>query len=713
MAKSSNREKLELARKRFQTAREADEVQRLEALEDLQFRAGEHWPDGVLASRTLDKRPCLTIDKLSAPIRQITNQQRQSKLGIDVLPLTSGADQDTAEVFQGLIRQIEVESDANAAYAWAFEQAVTCGRGFFRILTEYAGEDELDQVLRIKRILNPLTVYVDPAAQEPDASDARYVFVVEDLPRDVFVAQYGEEKASEFDAFFEVNESKGDWEPEGKVRVAEYWHVETEDVELARMASGEVVPREALPPDLPFGAVTEIRTIERRTVKFCKMTGAQILEEVDWPGRYIPICPVYGEELNVNGERIYRGLIRLSRDAQRMYNYWVSAETETIALAPRAPFIGVEGQFENHELEWKQANIRNFAYLEYKPTSVAGQPAPPPQRQVYEPPIQAMVMAINQADQDIKATTGMFDPSLGALSSSERSGRAILALQKQGETANSNYLDNLQRAVTYAGKILVDLIPVIYDRPGRIVRTIGADEEAESVMLGQPFTKGPGGQPQPVNPLQRPQTPPKMIDLSKGRYGVTVQVGRAYQTQRQEAVASMLELLQVQPAMAPAVADLVVENMDWPGARQVAERLKKMLPPQLQEQEGAPQIPPQVQQQLQQAGQMIEALTQQLNQANEIIKTEVVKAKADESIKMLELQSRERIAALQAQTELVKVEAQLQTKHADTVLHEQMENLRQIVEMEHDTVMTARQLQQEREMSENERAEEEREGAEA
>jgi ribosomal protein L11 len=696
--------RLEEARTRFHTAVEADSRQREEAIEDLRFRAGEQWPDQVLTARTLDKRPSLTIDKLSQSIRQIINAQRQSRIAIDVLPESSGADQDTAEVFQGLIRQIEVESDANAAYSWAFEQAVTCGRGFWRVLTEYAAEDDFDQVIRIKRILNPLTVYIDPAAQEPDGSDARYVFVVEDIPRDVFEAEWGPDHAAEFDAFLTSGDRTADWAPEGKVRIAEYWTKDIEVVDLVMLQGGQRVLKADLPPDVPPEMILGERRIERPIVTMAKMTGHAILETSAWAGRHIPIVGVWGEELNVNGERIYRGVIRSSRDVQRLYNYWVSAATEMIALAPRAPFIGVEGQFEGHEAEWKQANVRNFAYLEYKPTSVAGAAAGPPQRQTFEPPIQAIMVAINQADRDIKATTGIFDPSLGNLSSSERSGRAILALQKQGEQANSNFLDSLQRAVTYTGKILVDLIPHIYDRPGRVVRTMGTDDAAQAVLLNQPFVPGPGGQPQPVPPGMPPPPQATQIDLAKGRYGVTVQVGRAYQTQRQEAVASMLELLSVQPAMAPAVADLVVQNMDWPGARMVAERLKKMLPPQLQDQPGQAPVPPQVQQQLQQAGQLIDALTQQLNAATEVIKQKQVEAQSDLQIKSLEVQSRERIAALQAQVELVKTEAQLKTQHAETLLHEQLETIRQMIETDQTERQTARQLQHETEMAQNDAA---------
>jgi hypothetical protein len=374
-----------------------------------------------------------------------------------------------------------------------------------------------------------------------------------------------------------------------------------------------------------------------------------------------------------------------------MYNYWDRAETETIALAPRAPYIGGEGQFEGYEQQWKQANVRAFPYLEYKPKSLAGEPAPPPQRQQFEPPIAAIVQAVQQADNDIKSTTGMFDPSLGNINPRERSGKAIQALQKQGEIANSNYIDNLARAITHTGRILVDLIPSIYDRPGRVVRVLGLDDQQKTVALNAPFVPGPQGQPQPVPPGMPPPPQAKQYDLAKGRYTVRVQVGPSFTTRRQEAVGSMLELISAFPQMAALVGDLVVAEMDWPGARQVSERLKKMLPPQLQDDQQQAPIPPQVQAQMQQAGQMIDALTQRVNELTQAIQTDVVKASKDAELKRMEMESRERVAAMQVQADLVKTEAQLNAQNAQTLLAEQLGSIRHLLELQHQRITGAEQ----------------------
>ena len=697
---SAHEKVLEAARRRFKAAAEAESEQRQRMLEDKQFRAGRQWPDDVQAQRTIDKRPCLTIDKLSGPIRQVTNAQRQSRFAIDIVPQGDAA-VETAEIFQGLVRHIEVESTAQVAYAWAFEDAVTCGCGWWRVLTDYAGDESFDQELRIKRIRNPFTVYLDPSAHEPDASDARYAFITEDVPADEFKERWPKAEGASSSSFESLGDEASMWIGEDTVKVAEYWWREPVTRTMAQLADGQVVEldtREA--QDVAGVPVLDRRDVDAWRVHWALITGVEVLDQRVWPGKYIPLVPVVGEELDLGGERILRGLVRSARDAQRMYNYWVSAETEAIALAPRAPFIGAEGQFEGHEAKWKLSNLSAFPYLEYVPKTVGGAVLGPPQRQIAEPPIQALVMAVQQADNDIKATTGLFDPSLGNINSRERSGKAIQALQRQGETVNSNYVDNLARAITHTGRILVDLIPYIYDRPGRIVRILGADDQAQSVALNAPYVPGPEGQPQVV----RPGTPgAKVHDLRQGRYAVRVQVGASYTTRRQETSGALLEIAGGSPGLLPMIGDLLFKEMDWPGAAALSERFKKMLPPPLQDDQAGGQVPPQVQAQLAQAGQMVEALTQRVNELTDAIETEAVKAKADAELKRMELESRERIAALQVQADLVKTEAQINAKNAQVLIQGQLEDIRRLLEMQHERETGAEQRAWEGEQADQER----------
>lgn len=630
------------AKKRFQTAASREAKLRNEMLLDQRFRNAEHWPTTVKAEREMDGRPCLTVNRLPTFIRQVTNQQRQSKPAIVINPVDSGSDPQTAEVLQGIIRHIEVNSQADIAYDTACDNQVTMGRGFFRVVTEWNDVNEWEQDVKIKRIRNPFTVYFDPACVEADYHDARFAFVIEDIPKDEFVARYGEDVAKSAEIFASIGDRSPDWMPEGKVRIAEYYYVVDEDESIALLSDGTTVPGDNLKDSAFQQMITEaglrvIRTrkVSRRKVKWAKITGSQVLEKRDWPGRWIPIIPVLGDEVDINGEVDIRGMVRDARDPQRIYDYWVSAETETIALAPRAPFVGAEGQFEGHEAKWKLANRRNLPYLEYKMVELNGNAAPPPQRNAVEPPIAAIAQAIKQADNDLKAVTGIYDASLGERGPSE-SAKAILSRQKQSDIANVNWIDNLSRAMRALGRVLLDLIPKVYDVP-RVMRILGMDDQPRMVLvhadnadaITEDMKKGIAG----------------IYDLAVGRYDVTVTVGQSFQSKREEAVAAMTAFMEAFPPAAPAIGDILADNMDWPGAQLVAKRLRKMVPPQLLDAEDGADPEQQLtaaQQKLQQSGQMLQALTQQLTQAKELLLT-----------KKQELDSKERIAAMQMHTQII------------------------------------------------------------
>jgi hypothetical protein len=636
---------LALARKRFQTIANAESTQRIDALEDLRFLAGEQWPDEILADRATDGRPCLVINRLKQPVRLTCNQQRMSRPAIQISPVAEGADEDTAEVLQGIIRHIEQQSHAAVAYDTAFQNAVSMGVGYFRVLTDYPHDGTFEQEIYIKRVLNPFSVYIDPACQEADYSDARYAFIVEDIPKDEYGELYGDARAATLAEYASVANPEPGWFPEGNIRIAEYFYVEEEDTTLALIDLGNgntkaVDKSKIVDGEVPVKILNE-RKATRRRVKWAKINAAEILEEGEWPGRTIPIVPVLGDELVVNGQRRLSGIVRDAKDSQRVYNYWVSAQTETIALAPRAPFVGAEGQFANHP-EWKQANRRNFAVLEYVPVTSGGQLVGAPQRQFAEPPVQAISMAVRQADNDIKSTTGFFDASLGERGP-EQSGKAILARQEQGTLSASNFLDNLQRALVALGHILVDVIPKVYDTP-RVLRIVGLDDQTREVMVNQPYAEGPQG-PRPVDAKTFDATNQlhHLYDLTMGRYDVVVTIGQSFATKRAEEATRLLEFVKIAPQTFPFVGDVVAKAMDGPGFPQIADRLEKMLPPQLQpEPEGGPaQIPPQAQAQMQQMTQMVQMLSAQVKQLSE-----------ERNTRVLELASREQIANMQTQAQL-------------------------------------------------------------
>lgn len=633
----SDEDILSQAKKRFKDVEDAENHTRKEALEDLKFVVGDQWPDDVKTQRNLDGRPCLTINRLPQFVRQITNDQRQNRPSIKVYPVDSKADVDTANVIQGMIKHIEYNSNADLAYDTAFEAAVRMGRGFFRILTDYSSPESFDQEIIIRMIENAFTVYFDPFSIEPDGSDATYALVVEDVSKATFKTMYPDAKLSSMDDWSSLGSNSQGWISNDTARVAEYFVKDYKRKKIALLSNGDVIDMPDEDANLGVDeagkpiVIKDTRYAEVPVIKWYKFSGNEILEKKDWPGYWIPIVPVYGDKLNVDGKKIFEGIIRHAKDPQRMYNYWSSNETEVIALAPRAPFVGVAGQFEGYEEKWRDANKRNFPYLEYNPVDINGSPAAPPTRNVYEPPVQAITQAKAFSADDLKATTGIYDSALGSLGV-EQSGIAIQRRNTQSQTSNYHFIDNMTRALRHTGRIIVDLLPAIYDT-ARAVRILKDDGTSEMTAINQIFTDKKGQS--------------KRYDLSIGKYDVVVETGPSYATKRIEAAHSIEKVIQSYPQLMQIAGDLLISNMDWPGAKELGDRLKKTIPPDLLEDDNQPQIPPQAQAQMQQMQSMIVSLTKSLNDANQHIANKKLELASKERIEMAKLQ-------VQAETTLLK-----------------------------------------------------------
>ena len=669
------------AKRRFALIVSAESDQRERERDDLRFDAGDQWPDDVKRARgantvngvPIPARPMLTIPKLDQPVQLVINQQKNAKLGIEVSPNSLDADTETADVIQGLIRHIEQRSRANLARDWAFERAVKCGRGFYRILKRYADDSgqEFDQELVIDRILNQGEVFLDPFAQQPDWSDMTYGFVGTFMSRQAFQEAFPKSRTAQLsdDEFTALGAEAPQWmsqteDGESAIRVMEYFVVQKVAQERVayRNERGQTVTAwaDALPEGLPDDAILQRRASERREVTWYKLTANEVLDRQDWDGQYIPIIPVIGKEQNIDGKRRWMGIIGPAKDAQRLFNYAVSTAVEVVALEPKAPFIGAEGQFEGHENAWAQANVRNFPYLEYVPKTIAGQPAPPPQRNSAGANLAPSLALVDQADGYIKSATFTYDPSLGS-SAGSRSGKAVLALQQQTDAGNSNYLDNLAAvSMTYEAKVLMDLIPKIYDRPGRIARILNADDTQKQVMLNAPFAIDPRtGRPQELPNAQPGQTvgnrPVKKYDLTQGQYVCTVSVGRAYRNRAEQASDEISQILANAPNLLPMIGDLYFKYKDFPGHQEIADRLKRMLPPEARDQDAPPdpqQLMAALEQIKEESGMVIEQLTQQLNAATDALKTKQIELQADLELERMRLQSKEAIAQLNAQTQL-------------------------------------------------------------
>jgi len=651
----SNADVLSTARARLSMAISAYSESREDELDDLRFYSGSpdnhfQWPADVLATRgavqgqTINARPCLTINKLPQHVRQVTNDQRQNRPSGKVIPADDRADVEVAEVFNGVVRHIEYISDADVAYDTACENQVSFGEGYIRILTEYCDDNTFDQDIKIARVRNSFSVYMDPTIQDPCGADAKWCFITEDLTRDEYERLYP--NAAPLSTLMSLgvgDQSLSQWMNENTVRIAEYFYVEYDTTDL-HLYPGNQTAFAGTPEDKQlkamFGKPLRSRRADRKKIKWCKINGYEILEEQEWAGKYIPVVRVVGNEFEIEGRLYISGIVRNAKDAQRMYNYWVSQEAEMLALAPKAPFIGYGGQFEGYETQWKTANTQNWPYLEVNPDVTDGQGNMLPLPQRAQPPMASsgLLQAKMGASEDVKATTGQYDASLG-IGGNERSGKAILARQREGDTGTYHYVDNLARAVRHVTRQLVDLIPKIYDTQ-RIARIIGEDGESSMVKMN-PM------QPEPVKKIidQNGVVIDKIYNPSVGKYDVVVVTGPGYATKRQEALEAMAQLLQTNPQLWAVAGDLFVKNMDWPGAQEMAKRFARTIDPKIisdSDEDPALQAANMQIQAMGQEMQQMATMLQNVNQSMEAQKLDIDKFKAetDAEVKAYEAETR-------------------------------------------------------------------------
>ena len=563
---------LEMALDRFKIAEDADNEFRRMFKEDLEFISDDQWTGLARQQRTESGRPCMTMDRINPALRQIVNEQRMNKPRIEVLPKGDDATDIVANTMQGLIRAIEYDSAADSAYDRAGWYAAAGGIGYIRVRSEYEDENTFDQVLRIEAVADPMNVFYDPNSVQSDGSDCNWAFIVDSVPKTEFQHRYPNAKLSQrvqdMGGWQNFNEYDASWITQNNIRVAEYYykeHVEKTLYQVRDNITGQIYtttdkpPQETLDADL-LVILNKRPTLETQIV-WCLMTGTEILDSSLWPGKYIPVLPVYGEDYFVDGKRYKCGAVRRAKDAQKMINFTASLQAEIIDLNAKAPYIGAAGQFDTFEDNWRDANRKNFGYLEYNPTDINGNPAPPPQRNAVEAPIVAVQQTKMQSVEDIKAIFGVFDASLGA-QGNETSGVAILARKEQTGISNYHYYDNLVRTIRHLGRILVDIIPFYYDTT-RIIRIVKPNDDQELVLINGMDKNG------------------KMIDLNAGRYDVVVQTGPGYSTQRQEMVDKSMTLMTVYPQAAPLISDLVVQEMSFDGAKQIAKRLRAAVPPEV------------------------------------------------------------------------------------------------------------------------------------
>jgi hypothetical protein len=611
-------------------AREQGNIE--DAYEDLRFRRGrltDQWDPLALEARK--GRPCHVVNKLPQFIRQVTGDMRQARPSIKVVPVDSGADIETAEVRAGMIRYVENRSKAKHVYTTGADSQVTCGIGHWAVTTEYAHAGTFNQELRVIGIEDSVAVVWDADAFLPTKSDAEHCFVPNDMTLAKFKKQWPHAVASGFDTSLCGTGTTGcfdTWHSDDFIRVAQYWKKKPIKRTLALLPDGTIedltdqikdVPKEHVEEGLNFlRQQKQARIEERDSYSICRylITMAEVLEESEWPGMNIPIIPVIGEEVRV-GRDVYRhGIVRYARDLQRMVNYYSSAETEVIALQPKAPWLGTKKQFQDHYDIWDTANTENHPFMMFTPDQA--NPGPP---QRVQPPIpsQAVQMGGVNAANDMKAVIGIYDASLGA-KSNETSGVAIARRDQQGDTGTFVYHDNFALAIERTGEIINELFPKIYDTQ-RTIQILGDDGKPDMVEINKPQVIDG------VNKIQH--------DMSSGNYDVVMEQGPSYATKREQAQDGMTEFLKAFPPAAAVMGDIYAESMDWPKAQEIGKRLEELLPPPIkakmqaeraeaEQASGKPPPPPSPQQQ-----QQVQAEQQQKQMQQQEIALKMAEQKAN------------------------------------------------------------------------------------
>lgn len=634
--------------------------------EDLYFLSdseGAQWDQKSFEARKRRNKPALQIDQLTQFVNQVSNDIRMNTPSINVIPHSGGADIETAEIFQGKIRDIEQSSNGDDAYDYAVNSAIKGSIGFLRVDHRYKDDESFAQELYIERVVNPFSVMIDPASVAPDGSDAKCGWVLDEISKEEFEKKYkGFAPVS-----FQTKSSIGD--DKEKITLCEYFEIEEELINIAKLEDGSVV-------EVAEGEkYSEVREVVRSVVKRYHLSGEDVLKETTFPGKYIPLVPVYGEEAWRDGKRCLHSLIRKAKDPQRRYNFWASTEAELLMKSPKATVIAVGGTTEAYAEDYIDPD--NAIVLRYDQTDARGNPAPAPQINPGPQIPSGIVNAMQRASEDIKSTLGLYNAFIGQRSN-ETSGVAIKQRKMEGDRAVYHFGDNLVRSITHVGRILVSAIPVIHSEQ-EIIRIVGKEESSEEVGINGALVEGQE----------------RSFFLSQGKYNVSVTTGASYATMREEAAEFFQQVIQSQPQLIEVAGDLMFKFMDFPGAQALSERMKKLVPPHLLEEEAEDpavmalkQENEQLKQSFQAIGAEMQAVKQQLdNKQGELqiksmdsqLKAEAEKAKAELEVMKLQLQEREGMsdtAIKQRELEIKEKEleikiAELQLKEREMILNAQ------------------------------------------
>jgi Phage P22-like portal protein len=627
--------------KRFQVTAESESETRKQGLEDLKFSIGTgQWDEAVKANREIEGKPCLTINRAPSFLRQYTGDERQHRPSMIVNPVGSGADIELAKIHQGVLRHIEVASFADVTYDDSYDWMMRTGWCPWRIKTDYVSEMSFDQEPRIEPFENPFNAYLSPV-RNPLGQDPLWAHIIKDLSKEEYKAEYGKSLMAQLNFPTDSGAAKSSWVTKHGARVAEYWWIDLEPAIICQLSDGTVKFKKDL-NELEKMAVEDERETIVRKVHSCIHNSMEILSRSNYLGKYIPLVDLFGIRLNINGRSYKAGMVRDYRDAQRIYDFMVTRTVEQTDAQGKDPLFVPMGATENFEEFYRLMNRKNFPYVPYQPYDKQDRPLPPPSRANRNVDLTGMAAIIKQADYDMKAVVGIYGPQVDQPGTQAESGFAILTRELQSDKGMISYSDNLNRAIRWQGKILLDLWPQYITVP-KLQRIISPDDSVKHAAI----FNSQHSDPEDAAMLLDGQTIKKAYDVGKGEYDVTLSAGPMSQTGRKEGFKALTQVI-AQPAIAQSPVFLPIlmlwaQNADFNGAEDLAKTLKKVIPPQFQEQDPADKDAQLAQQ---------AAVLQQLTQQQQQLVAELARASDTIRTKRLDIESKERMALLSSQTQL-------------------------------------------------------------
>lgn len=632
MANKKDTELVQEAKDRFERCQKWEAKARENFIYDMKFSQGDssnmwQWPEVLAKSRSASDLPCLTVNKVRQCCLQIINDQRQNESSIEVRPTGNGATFEAAQIYEGIVRHIEYASNAQAAYDNSTFSQVTAGIGYWRITTDYENDTSFNQVIKIVRVPDPLSIYLDPDIQEFDGSDAKFGFVFRDMSKDEYDSIYGDADDVQQDSPLGVGSSDG-WMDDDHIRVCEYFRVIDKDDYLHVLPDGSTVKEsDAKKLELAanrhesFDGETHTDTLKRISqgkrpitspkIEWYLIAGNDIKDRKDWLGKYIPIVRNIGEETVIDKVMDRKGHTRALIDPQRMYNYWTSSAVEHVALQSKTPYVAAVESIEGYQEEWRNANLENLAVLPYNAMRDDGTPLPKPEREAPPQMAQAYMEGLKITQNELMVASGQYEATFGQ-PSNEISGKAIQERERGGDRSTYHYVDHFSQAIRFTGRILIDLIPKIYDIP-RIQQILGQDGTQTAVQIDPNAPQAHQQQQDPDDPNYNPEQIAVIFNPNVGDYAVEADIGPSFSTRRQETFSALTQIIQSSPTLLPVVGDLLFKAADFPLADEIGERLKNLVPPEAMGQSN-PQVT-QLQQQLAAQHQLMQKQGNELLQA--------------------------------------------------------------------------------------------------